>query len=150
MELGRLDVAVFREPVSGVVLRIRAQKDTTVIYLYQIAFNVELHMARVRMRRSVMSRAASRNLRYRIRIRQVFPLWRWDRAPGRCRITAEQPSKEALSTDKVGEIIISHEPLIFTGLCIAPHINYIRVVPISQNRKMNFSLTARVDSEVAS
>src|SRR5215813_5420511 len=93
-------------------------------------------------RRGTARRAASWDLLDRIPVRQVFPLWRRDRARGRNpRITAEQPSREVTRPDEVetgkgrgGEF-----------LPITGHIYCIRVVPIDRNRKMNASLSARVE-----
>src|SRR5215510_11826254 len=93
------------------------------------------------MRRAAARRAATRNLRDRIRVRQVFPLWGRNRAPRQGRITAKQPSREIIRSDEVGKWIV---------LTIACHINYIRGVPIDRNRKMNGSLSARVESDIAS
>src|SRR5215831_1206071 len=90
------------------------------------------------MRRAVVRRAASRDLRYRIRVRQVVPLWRRDRARWRnSRITAEEPSREVARPDEVGKGGV---------LTIAAHINCIRVVPIDRNRKVKASLTAGVEA----
>src|SRR5262245_32352302 len=90
------------------------------------------------MRRATTRRAASLNLLDRIQVSQVFPLWRRDRARGRnARITAEQPSREVTRPDEVGKRRV---------LTIAGHIDCIRVVTIDRNRKMNGSLSARVES----
>src|SRR5262252_3123983 len=90
------------------------------------------------MRRAAVRRAASRDLRDRIQVRQMLPLWRGDHARGRnARITAEQPSREVARPDEVGKGRV---------LTIAGHIDCIRVVPIDRNRKMNESLSARVES----
>jgi hypothetical protein len=138
VELGSLDVAVYRKPVAGVVLWAGAPIDTTVIHLYEVAVSVDGHVARVRMRRATARRAASLNLLDRIQVRQVFPLWRRDCARGRnIRITAEQPSREVTRPDEVGKGRV---------LPIAGHIEYIRVVPIDRYRKMNGSLSAGVES----
>src|SRR5215813_4564920 len=89
-------------------------------------------------RRGTARRAASWDLLDRIPVRQVLPLWRRDRARGRNpRITAEQPSREVTRPDEVGKGGV---------LTIAGHIYCIRVVPIDRNRKMNASLSARVES----
>src|SRR5215471_12853365 len=90
------------------------------------------------MRRAVVRRDAPRDLRDRIQVREVWPLWRRDRARGRNpRITSEQPSREVARPDEVGKGRV---------LTIAGHIDCIRVIPIDRNRKMNGSLPARVES----
>src|SRR5262249_41234380 len=138
VELGRLDVAVYREPVAGVVLRTGAPIDATVIYIDKVAAGVDHQFARVRVRRTVVRRAASRDLRDRIQVRQMLPLWRRGHARGRnARITAKEPSREVVRPDEVGKGTI---------LTIAGHIDRIRVISISRNRKMNGSLSARVES----
>src|SRR5262245_15892048 len=95
------------------------------------------------MRRATVRRASSRNLLDRIRVRQVFPLWRRDRASGRnARITAEQPSRVVTRPNEVGELDGGKG----IGLPIAGHIDCIWVVTIDRDRKMYGSLSAGVDS----
>src|SRR5262245_63438254 len=90
------------------------------------------------MRRATACRSASRDLLDRIQMRQVFPLWRRDRARGRnARITSEKPSREVTRPDKVGKGRV---------LPIARYIECIRVVSISHNLKMNVYLSARVET----
>src|SRR5262245_26725377 len=90
------------------------------------------------MRRATARSAASRNQRYRIRVRQVFPLWGRDTARGRNgRITAEQPSREVMRPDEVGE---------WTVLTLTAHIYSIRVVRIDRNRKIIRCPSAREES----
>src|SRR5262245_58324727 len=94
------------------------------------------------MRRATARRTASRDLRDRIQVRQVFPLWRRDRARGRNpRITAEQPSREVTRPDEVDTGKGSGGKF----LPITGHIYCIRDVPIDRNRKMNASLSYRVE-----
>ena len=133
MKFGRLEeVAVHREPVAGVGLRIRASIDAAVVALDEDAVGRDVHVARVRVgRRAARGTAAGRT--EGARMRQVHEL-----TPGRLAgIPSKQPARKIVGADRARER---------RRLPVAADVDDVLVVRIRRDRQVSPALPARMNA----
>src|SRR5687768_12000864 len=90
------------------------------------------------MRRAAASCTSAWDGHNVVAVREVFPLRRWNPTSRRdCGVATEQPSREVDGPNKVGERCV---------LAITTCVHNVRVVRIGPNRKVDGSLTTRVQA----